>query len=246
MKQEFPEFAGAAYLGTRVAVLVDGENVSQALAGQIIMKSLGFGQLIIKRVYGNAVKMPKWDAAPGFRLMHSGTGKNATDLLLTVEAMALAYGGQADTLVIVSSDRDFTHLAVHLREKGLRVVGMGEAKASEGFRKSCTTFVVLGQLPMTADGANAPQPGAAAMAAELGPIDKHIHALIHSEGRDRSIAIARLGGRMHTLHKIKISTTLQKNWRAYLLARPDLYDCDPRGKDAEVRLRSAPQPALTP
>lgn len=241
MKQESPEFAGTSHPGTRVAVLVDGENVSQALAGQIIIKSLGFGQLIIKRVYGNAVILPKWDAAPGFRLMHSGTGKNATDLLLTVEAMALAYGGQADTLVIVSSDRDFTHLAEHLREKGLRVVGMGEAKAPEGFRKSCTQFIVLGPLTMTADDANAPQSGAAAKAADLGPIDTHIHALIRSEGTNGSIPIAHLGARMHALHKFMISTTPQKTWRAYFQARPDLYDCDPIGKEAEVRLRGRSQ-----
>ena len=81
------------YQKPRVAVLVDGENVSLALAGQIIMKSCVYGDLVIRRVYGNAARLTAWDSAPGFRLMHSGVGKNATDILLCVEATALMLTG---------------------------------------------------------------------------------------------------------------------------------------------------------
>ncbi|MGL4281460.1 MAG: NYN domain-containing protein, partial [Albidovulum sp.] len=126
-----------------VAVLVDGENISQDLAGQIINRASALGPLVVKRVYGNAAKMPKWEAAPGFRLAHSGAGKNATDLLLAIEAVSLFHEGSIDTVVIASSDRDFSHLAHHLRERQLSVVGMGAAHAPDTFRKACSKFMEL-------------------------------------------------------------------------------------------------------
>ena len=127
----------------RVALLGDGENMSVALAGAAIMRSLKFGALTIRRVYGNAAKMPGWDAAPGFRLVHSGVGKNATDVLLAVEAMAIMLLGQADVLIIATSDGDFRHVACTLRENGRLVIGMGEAKAPDSFRKACNQFIQI-------------------------------------------------------------------------------------------------------
>ena len=219
----------------RVAVLVDGENISTAFAGQIILKSAGYGDLIIKRVYGNVQKTCGWDAAPGFRMVHSGIGKNATDLLLSVEAVALILRGQAEILVIAASDRDYTHLATHLTEAGHKVIGLGEAKAPEAFRKSCTRFLEL-VLPVK----SAPKRPAsvAPIAAKSSSIDDHILAMMAEEGGVGGILIGRLGARMHTVHKVKIGETLEKTWRAYLLARPHLFNCDPRGPLAKVHLKS--------
>ncbi len=84
----------------RVALLVDGENVSRELAGRIVTKALGYGDLAIMRAYGNAANISGWDRAPRFRLIHSGKGKNATDILLAVEAVALAYNGGVDCFCI--------------------------------------------------------------------------------------------------------------------------------------------------
>ena len=48
--------------------------------------------------------------------MHAGTGKNASDLLLALDAVELALRGDVDHFVIASSDGDFSHLALRLRE----------------------------------------------------------------------------------------------------------------------------------
>jgi NYN domain len=218
---------------SRVALLIDGENVSQATAGQIIMRVLKFGELTIRRVYGDATKLPGWAAAPGFRLVHSGTGKNATDLLLTVEAMSLILTGQADVLVIASSNRDFVHLATHLREKSVRVIGIGEGKAPESFRKACTQFIEL----KVSDSSEAAKPPKPVLPQSDENLDQKIVALIRNEGTATGYQIARLGGRMHALHETKISDQPEKTWRAYLLARSSLYDCDAKGADSQVRLK---------
>ena len=219
----------------RVAVLVDGENISAAFAGQIILQSAGYGDLIIKRVYGNAQKPSGWDAAPGFRTVHSGAGKNATDLLLSVAAMEFMLRNHADVLVIAASNRDYTHLTRHLCETGYKVVVLGEAKSPEAFRKSCTKFIEIA-LPAKAE--QVCPDTLAPVSVKLSSIDKQLLTLMALKNENGGLAIAKLGGHMHTLHKINVSSTPEKTCRAYLMARPNLFTCDPRGPDAKVRLKS--------
>ena len=44
---------------------------------------------------------------------------------------------------IVSSDSDFTKLAVRLRESGMTVIGMGEEKTPKPFSVACNIFKYL-------------------------------------------------------------------------------------------------------
>ncbi|PZQ97817.1 MAG: NYN domain-containing protein [Cereibacter sphaeroides] len=216
----------------RVALLIDGENISQDLAGQIIVRSSQLGSLVVKRVYGNVAKMPKWDAAPGFKLVHSGSGKNATDMLLTVEAMKLSYEETFDTIAIVSSDGDFSHLAHDLRERQITVVGIGRARDDNKFHKACSRYIDLGQPESAVAAEPKPQP-------RMDELSQKVVALIRSEGGVAGYPIGKLGGRMHADYKVKIYEYPEKTWRAYLVARPHLFVCDPKGPDAKVRLRAS-------
>ena len=63
--------------------------------------------------------------------------------MLAVEAMDLAHRGQVGAIALVSDDRDFTPLALRLREMGLDVLGFGTGKATQAFRAACTSFAVL-------------------------------------------------------------------------------------------------------
>ncbi len=69
------------------------------------------------------------------------TGKNATDSALIIDAMDLLYTRRFDGFCLVSSDSDFTGLAMRLREEGLNVYGFGERKTPEAFRRACHRFV---------------------------------------------------------------------------------------------------------
>lgn len=210
----------------RVAVLVDGENLSATRAGHIIMGAAHFGSLTIRRVYGNAARLPQWDAAPGFHLIHSGSGKNATDLLLTVEAMALIHDRLADMLVIASSDRDFSHLATHLRERGTEVVGMGEATASPVFRKACTKFIEL-KPPVAAP--VVPPPKAPSF-------DEIVQAVVRA-GPQAGLPFTAVNAAIQKECKFRIGTTPDKTWHAYFTRNAAIFDCDPKGPNARVRLR---------
>ena len=46
----------------------------------------------------------------------------------------------------MSSDSDFTRLASRIREQGLDVYGIGQAKTPEAFRKACKRFIFLENL----------------------------------------------------------------------------------------------------
>ena len=56
----------------------------------------------------------------------------------------------------------------------------------------------------------------------------------HSQ-RGQGIRIADLSARMRAAHRTRISTFAERTWRAYLAARPLLYELDPRGPEARVR-----------
>ena len=71
------------------------------------------------------------------------TGKNASDIGLVIDAMDILHTGRFDGFVLVSSDSDFTALANRIREQGLSVIGIGEAKAPESLRSVCNRFVLI-------------------------------------------------------------------------------------------------------
>jgi NYN domain/OST-HTH/LOTUS domain len=150
----------------RVAVLIDADNIPARAASVVVAETARHGTLAVKRVYGD------W-AGPhlvGWRpelAKHAITpiqqfawvkGKNATDTALIIDAMDLLYAGHVDVFCLVSSDSDFTRLALRLRESGRRVYGIGERKTSQAFTNACDRFtfleVLLGQpLPIVEPGA---------------------------------------------------------------------------------------------
>lgn len=218
-----------------ISVLVDGDNISGKHAGAILDLARKHGQPSVTRVYLDASRPSDWQSAPAFRMMHAGTGKNASDILLALDAMELLLSGGINRFVIASSDGDFTHLAMRLREKGAKVIGTGEAKAPDSFRASCSEFVEIAGPKASPKKPKAP-PKQADVAQITKPLDLKIRDMIaqHSTG-GTGMRIAELAPKMHAKHGVKISTYSERSWRAYLNARPTLYKLDPRGPEAKVR-----------
>ena len=107
-----------------IALFVDGDNVSAEFAKQVF-RIIPLQTTAVARVYGNALNLPKWREMPGLLMIDAGKGKNATDLLMAIDVMEFAPRADLATFVLVSSDADFKHLAVRLREKGKNVIGLG-------------------------------------------------------------------------------------------------------------------------
>jgi len=184
------------------ALLIDGENISSAYAGRIINQARKHGQLAVRRVYGGVRRIPDWDAAPGFRMIHAGAGKNAADMMMAIDAVALSFEGHIAVFVLVSSDGDFSHLALHLRERGYTVIGLGEEKAPAGFQKSCHEFIAL--TPVEVDATTGGGTG----------LPAKVKRAIEQNGGE--MEISKLNPVMYRDHKVRISTFPEKTWRGLL------------------------------
>lgn len=214
----------------RIAVLVDGDNISPVHAKRLLDEGAKLGRVDIARVYVAGTHPSEWLSTAGYRAMHSGVGKNSTDILLSIDAIELALSHEIGNFVIATSDGDFSHVALRLRERGLHVAGFGETKAPQRFRKACSAFTVLNaatKLPT-----QAPPPAVCGVT----ELDKQIRAVIgNGSDEGRGIPIHRLAQDMRNLHGTLISKTPEKSWRGYLTKRTKLFNVDPRGPDAKVR-----------
>jgi uncharacterized protein (TIGR00288 family) len=136
---------------TRVAVLIDCDNISHQWAQAILGEIAKHGTLGIKRGYGDWAdshlkswrpELAKHAIQPVQQFAYS-VGKNATDFALVIDAMDLLYSGSVDAFCIVSSDGDFTRLAMRLRESGKRVYGIGARKTPPAFQNACDQFTYV-------------------------------------------------------------------------------------------------------
>ncbi len=73
-------------------------------------------------------------------------GKNSTDSALIIDAMDLLYAGNVEAFALVTSDSDFTSLALRLRESGKVVYGLGEKKTPASLQNACDRFIRLESL----------------------------------------------------------------------------------------------------
>ena len=135
----------------KIALFIDADNISAKFGKQIFDALERRGEIFIRRIYGNWEKLSLhgWnDCILNYSLRavqqpDFATGKNATDMSLTIDAMDVLHDGKAEIFALVSNDSDFTPLAIRLREGGMNVIGLGSAQVSNSFRAACSEFIDL-------------------------------------------------------------------------------------------------------
>ena len=137
----------------RLAVLIDAENLNETVYQTIQNQSNKHGELIIRRIYGNLNNLKNWkkvidNYAFKASYISNSKAKNGSDIAMAVDAMDILLNPNSNIegFCIVSSDSDFTHLAMRIRENGKYVIGFGEEKSLEVLRNACHHFVVLNKL----------------------------------------------------------------------------------------------------
>ena len=132
----------------KIAVLIDADNTQPSKMEEIFKDISAYGRIVTKRAYANWTKscLKPWEnevkrfAISTIQQFDFVTNKNASDIALTIDAMELLYTGNYDCFVIVSSDSDFSSLAMKIHESGAFVVGYGKRNTSESFRSACDEF----------------------------------------------------------------------------------------------------------
>jgi uncharacterized LabA/DUF88 family protein/Fe-S-cluster formation regulator IscX/YfhJ len=135
----------------RFAVLIDADNVPSGSVKEMLEEIAKYGTPTFKRIYGDWTKphITGWknvlleNAITPIQQYSYTTGKNATDSAMIIDAMDILYTGRVDGFCIISSDSDFTRLALRLREAGMKVIGMGQKKTPSPFIAACDKFIYI-------------------------------------------------------------------------------------------------------
>src|SRR6218665_76241 len=129
----------------KLAVLIDADNVPYSNVKEMMEEIAKNGTPTIKRIYADWTKphVIGWknvlleNAITPIQQYSYTSGKNSTDSAMIIDAMDILYTGRVDGFCIISSDSDFTRLALRLREAGMRVIGMGQKKTPSPFIAAC-------------------------------------------------------------------------------------------------------------
>lgn len=136
---------------TKLAVLIDAENVPPTKIKSMLNELTRYGDPIIKRIYGDWTT-PQVGGWKSTLLEHAiipvqqykyTSGKNSTDSAMIIDAMDILHRENVDGFCLISSDSDFTRLATRIRESGKLVIGMGEEKTPKPFVTACNRFIYI-------------------------------------------------------------------------------------------------------
>ena len=138
---------------TQLAVLIDFENVGPSHIRWLLDQVSEVGRVAVKRAYGD------WSTGKGsgallelgiepVQVFRTGSsGKNASDIRLTIDAIDLLHDSPVDVFVLASSDTDFIPLVSKLRAAGKMVIGAGrESAVGASLVRSCDRYHFLDRV----------------------------------------------------------------------------------------------------
>lgn len=141
----------------RVALLIDADNTQLDRLKKVLKLAKQYGRLTVCCAYGDWKQPPllssaaRMDALKIERIQVDRVAKNATDHRLLVEVGEIVgrFSGKKDVavFVIVSGDGHFTPACKFLRERGKKVIGVGNKDhTNQNLRAACSDFFFLEDL----------------------------------------------------------------------------------------------------
>ncbi len=242
----------------QIALLIDADNTQPQKMEAVVEALAPRGRLAVRRAFGNWSKdaLKSWigitkrlsiKAEQQFDYV---ADKNATDMALAIAALDLLHRGNYDAFAIVSSDSDFTPLAIYLRECGAHVIGFGKELTPIAFRNSCDEFICMETLEPLTEALPQPQPRAheqqdntpAATETPEIPSLATLHRALQAIAETRADAkgYVACGEAGNYLQKIfpgfKIKRCGFSKLTSFLAAYPDLYQLRWEGKGSTTTL----------
>lgn len=201
------------------AVLIDADNISAKYAASIFNEIENYGYASFRRIYGNwSTKGNGWkedvllenSITPVQQFAYT-SGKNATDMAMVIDAMDILYSRKVDGFCLVTSDSDFTRLAMRLREENMYVIGMGESKTPMALTKACNKFIHLNLInkqvndvegaavsQVSKKGSKAPEEDHGSGVTSLSQIEEAIISFINdNENKGKITYLGEIGSRLN-------------------------------------------------
>lgn len=146
----------------KIAILIDGDNANPKSLPMIFEELRKYGDIHIKRVYGDFSKqnLASWKSFAikyGIRTIHGFSytkGKNSTDFNLIIDAMDLLYKNEIDIFCIVSSDCDFTGIINRIKENRILTIGVGRKDSCAPYKDACDIFIEVENLKLKKEAEN--------------------------------------------------------------------------------------------
>ena len=223
----------------QIGVLIDYENVGPAFSQSLFDQLSDVGRIIVKRAYAD------WSRAGargeqmlelGIEARHyfraSGSGKNASDISLAIDAIDLLYRSPIDTFVIVSSDTDFVPLISTLRAAGKTVIGAGRRDViSPALVRSCDRYIYLDEGKPTAQAHSAMKKQAESL------LERAVEASVDERGQ---VVAAKLHNTMLRMDpSFDFKGLGYRNFTQFLTSSHEVKVHRPRGRaDVSVELAS--------
>ncbi len=142
-----------------IALFIDSDNISHNAIEGIINELSKYGTVSIRQAYGNWSKeeLKNWEpkllefAIRPIQQFDYTKSKNATDILMTIDAIDLLHTKKLDAFAFATSDSDFTPVAMRVAAEGIKVFGFGEKKTPKPFMAACSEFIFTEPLMKSDD-----------------------------------------------------------------------------------------------
>jgi hypothetical protein len=229
----------------KLAVLIDADNASPKIADGLFDEVAKIGEASLRRIYGDFSKgqLAGWEkvlarhAILAQQQFAYTTGKNSTDITLVIDAMDLLHSGRFDGFCLVSSDSDFTRLAARIREQGVDVYGIGQAKTPESFRQACTRFIFTENFAAESDGAAQGKTALRPMSEAVELIDKALEQL--EDDAEGWYQLGTVGQRMTNLSSEFDTRTFGQSKLSGLVEATGRFEIDRSGQHVRMRPKRA-------
>lgn len=137
-----------------IALFIDCDNISHRSIEGIINELSKYGVVNIRYAYGNWTKdnLKNWEekllqfAIKPIQQFDYSKNKNATDILMTIDAIDLLHTKDIDAFAFATSDSDFTPVVMRVQAEGIKVYGFGEKKTPKPFMAACSQFIFTEKL----------------------------------------------------------------------------------------------------
>jgi len=137
-----------------IALFIDCDNISYRSIEGIINELSKYGVVNIRQAYGNWTKdnLKNWEdkllefAIKPIQQFDYSKNKNATDILMTIDAIDLLHTKDIDAFAFATSDSDFTPVVMRVQTEGIKVYGFGEKKTPKPFMAACSQFIFTEKL----------------------------------------------------------------------------------------------------
>jgi len=137
-----------------IALFIDSDNISYHAIEGILNELSNYGVVNIRQAYGNWSKdnLKNWEsillefAIKPIQQFDYTKNKNATDILMTIDAIDMLHTKKIDAFAFATSDSDFTPVVMRVLAEGIKVFGFGEKKTPKALMAACSQFIFTEKL----------------------------------------------------------------------------------------------------